>query len=82
MTSEYTRDTTIKFFDDHNYFGLDKSNVVIFEQNTLPCVDFNGRILLDRKNSIARAPDGNGGLYAALVNENNNILKVAIINYH
>ncbi|XP_011403573.1 PREDICTED: UDP-N-acetylhexosamine pyrophosphorylase-like protein 1 [Amphimedon queenslandica] len=75
MTSEYTRDTTIKFFNDHKYFGLDKRNVVIFEQNTLPCVDFNGRILLDKKNSIARAPDGNGGLYAALVNKNNNVLK-------
>lgn len=76
MTSEYTRGTTVKFFEEHNYFGLEKRNIFIFEQNTLPCVDFNGRILLDQKHSIARAPDGNGGLYAALINPNNNVIKV------
>ncbi len=39
---------------------------MIFEQNTLPCLDFNGAILMSTKEHIARAPDGNGGLYSAL----------------
>lgn len=76
MTSEYTRETTVGFFKNHNYFGLDSQNLIVFEQNTLPCLSFEGKIIMDTKCRIARAPDGNGGLYAALVNPNRNILEV------
>ena len=74
MTSEYTKDMTTDFFQSHSYFGLSPSNVLIFEQDTLPCLDFNGKVLLDQKYRISRAPDGNGGLYVAL--RKNDILKV------
>jgi UDP-N-acetylglucosamine/UDP-N-acetylgalactosamine diphosphorylase len=66
MTSEHTKGNTVKFFESHDYFGLDRENVVVFEQSTLPCVDFEGKVILSTKNSVARAPDGNGGLYGAL----------------
>ena len=69
MTSEHTMDHTKKFFEDHDYFGLQSSDVIFFEQHTLPCFNFEGKIILDQPGKIARAPGGNGGLYEALLDE-------------
>jgi len=66
MTSEQTREKTEQFFAQHKHFGLDASNIKFFEQSTMPCIDLNGRIMLETRSSIAKAPDGNGGLYSSL----------------
>lgn len=66
MTSEATMEMTKDFFESHNYFGLNKSSVVFFEQNTIPCFGFDGKVLLDQKYKISRSPNGNGGLYEVL----------------
>uniref|UniRef100_A0A0B7A6X1 UDP-N-acetylglucosamine diphosphorylase n=1 Tax=Arion vulgaris TaxID=1028688 RepID=A0A0B7A6X1_9EUPU len=69
MTSEHTKDATEKFFHKHDHFGLNKENVILFEQTLLPCFDFNGLIILDSPSKISFAPAGNGGLYQALRDE-------------
>ena len=66
MTSASTVEPTTLFFQEHNYFGLCSDQVVVFQQGTLPCFTFEGKIILNGRSEVARAPDGNGGLYRAL----------------
>ncbi|XP_073412140.1 UDP-N-acetylhexosamine pyrophosphorylase-like protein 1 [Dendrobates tinctorius] len=73
MTSEFTLNPTQKFFEEHNFFGIDRADVIMFEQRMLPAVGFDGRAILERKDKVAMAPDGNGGLYRALAD--NHILE-------
>jgi UDP-N-acetylglucosamine/UDP-N-acetylgalactosamine diphosphorylase len=70
MTSEHTQESTINYFKSKDYFGLDKQNIVLFEQFMLPCLDNNGKVILDEKFKLSKAPDGNGGLYKALLKRN------------
>ncbi|KAL7293730.1 hypothetical protein TKK_0012800 [Trichogramma kaykai] len=69
MTSDATHETTLAYFKENDYFGLNENQVKAFKQSTLPCFSFDGKIILDDKHKIARAPDGNGGLYVALEKE-------------
>ena len=73
MTSENTQHAIKDFFARKNYFDLSEKDVVFFEQNTMPCLNKSGKVLLDQKYKISRSPDGNGGLYKALLS--NHILE-------
>ena len=44
MTSIDNNDETIRFFQEHEYFGYNPEKVKFFEQNVLPILDFEGSI--------------------------------------
>ncbi|XP_059625465.1 UDP-N-acetylglucosamine diphosphorylase 1 isoform X1 [Cornus florida] len=66
MTSPFTDDATHKFFESHKYFGLEADQVTFFQQSTIPCVSKDGRFVMETPYKVAKAPDGNGGVYSAL----------------
>eukprot|EP00095_Tigriopus_kingsejongensis_P000568 snap_masked-scaffold372_size192401-processed-gene-0.5 protein:Tk00568 transcript:snap_masked-scaffold372_size192401-processed-gene-0.5-mRNA-1 annotation:"hypothetical protein CAPTEDRAFT_160367" len=69
MTSEHTKEPTAQFFRENQHFGMKAENIVLFEQRMIPCHDLQGQIILSSPYKVARAPDGNGGLYWALKHE-------------
>ncbi|MCF7954408.1 MAG: UDPGP type 1 family protein [Phycisphaerae bacterium] len=66
MTSPLNNAATVECFEKNAYYGLEKEDVFIFQQGTLPNFDFDGNILLSGKDTIAKSPDGHGGSLKAL----------------
>ena len=67
MTSSATHDETVEYLAANDRFGLPADDLSIFCQGTMPAVDANtGKLILAAKNSLALAPDGHGGMLAAL----------------
>ncbi len=68
MTSPLNHKATVAAFEENDYYGLNKSNVMFFQQGTMPAFDLKtGRILLAAKDQVATSPDGHGGSLLALV---------------
>src|SRR5687768_5638240 len=53
MTSHANHAATEAFFQDHKHFGLDSTRVHFFRQGRMPAVNFEGKILLETKCTIA-----------------------------
>ena len=66
MTSHANHGATETFFQENKFFGLDPARVHFFRQGRMPAVNFEGRIMLESKGSIALSPDGHGGSLRAL----------------
>ena len=67
MTSDKNHEATMDFWAQHAYFGYPKEEVYFFKQDMAPAVDFDGKILLESKGTIALSPNGNGGWFSSLV---------------
>ena len=67
MTSEKNDENTRNFFEEHNYFGYDKTYVKFFIQDMACAVDYNGKLLLEEEGRLATSPNGNGGWFASMV---------------
>ena len=50
MTSEENNNETVKFFEENNYFGLDK--VTFFKQGKLPMLTHEGKLIIKAKKKI------------------------------
>ncbi|MBQ2701744.1 MAG: UTP--glucose-1-phosphate uridylyltransferase [Clostridia bacterium] len=66
MTSDKNHEQTTSFWKAHNYFGYDADSVKFFKQEMAPAVDYDGKIILERKDTPALSPNGNGGWFASL----------------
>eukprot|EP00457_Paulinella_chromatophora_P002961 gb/GEZN01002966.1/.p1 GENE.gb/GEZN01002966.1/~~gb/GEZN01002966.1/.p1 ORF type:complete len:728 (+),score=102.46 gb/GEZN01002966.1/:279-2186(+) len=67
MTSAATHHATVDFFAEHNYFGFPREDVRFFEQLALPCITEQGQMFLGSRTNLATSPNGNGGLFQALI---------------
>ena len=66
MTSPLNHGQTVEIFKNNDYFGLNESDVFIFQQETMPNFSLDGKILLADESTIAASPDGHGGSLKAL----------------
>ena len=67
LTSPATHEETVKYLASNHRFGLPAEDLRIFCQGTMPAVDaVTGKLILERKDSLALAPDGHGGMLDAL----------------
>lgn len=66
MTSDINDTQIREFFATNNYFNYPKEDIYFFQQGLEPCIDFDGKMILDSKTSLSMAPDGNGGIYKAM----------------
>lgn len=66
MTSQENHDETVTFFQDANFFNLEKNSVHFFQQGMLPTITPGGQLLLKDETNLFVNPDGHGGSLKAL----------------
>ncbi|MBR5227199.1 MAG: UTP--glucose-1-phosphate uridylyltransferase [Clostridia bacterium] len=70
MTSKENNDETVMFFESNNYFEYGKENVHFFKQDELPMVGLDGNVILEAKDKIKLAANGNGGVFESIITNN------------
>ncbi|MBI2423306.1 MAG: UTP--glucose-1-phosphate uridylyltransferase [Candidatus Hydrogenedentes bacterium] len=67
MVSEANGPATEAFFRDNDCFGLNAKDIAFLTQRMVPCMDENGKFLLERSDHLAMNPNGHGGCLTAMV---------------
>ncbi len=66
MTSDKNHEATVRFFEEHQYFGYDKEYISFFQQEMAPASDYEGRVYMEEKGKISTSPNGNGGWFVSM----------------
>lgn len=66
MTSDKNNDSTIRFLEEHGFFGYQKEYVHFFKQEMAAATDYEGNIYLEEKGKLSTSPNGNGGWFLSL----------------
>ena len=67
MTSDKNNNDTVAFFKENKFFGYDSSFVKFFVQNMVPSVDYDGKLFMEARDSLAMSPNGNGGWFLSML---------------
>lgn len=65
MTNPETQDVIREFFKQHKFFGLDEGDVYFFNQEMLPSLTPDGKLII-KDTTIFANPDGHGGSLKAI----------------
>jgi phosphomannomutase len=66
MTSPLNNKETLDFFEQENYFGLNKEKIKFIEQGTICAVTPSGEPIMESEGRLALVPDGSGGCFRVL----------------
>ena len=66
MTSEENHNETIRFFENNDYFCLGKETLYFFQQDRLPAITPDGKLVLQNNSRLFTNPNGHGGSLKAL----------------
>lgn len=70
MTSKENNDDTVAFFEEHDFFGYPKNDIIrFFKQGELPMLDEQGKLIINEEGLIKEAASGHGGVFEALIHE-------------
>ncbi|RAL26051.1 UDP-N-acetylglucosamine pyrophosphorylase [Thermoflavimicrobium daqui] len=66
MTSPENHEATVLFFELNSFFGYPQEDIFFFQQDVLPALDLNGKIVMKSPKEIYLVPNGNGCCFSAL----------------
>jgi UDP-N-acetylglucosamine/UDP-N-acetylgalactosamine diphosphorylase len=70
MTSSLNHAETQKYFLDHQFFGLESSQISFFPQEMWPSLDLEGNLFCSQKGQLSFSPAGNGSVFRSFMQSN------------
>lgn len=69
MVSQTNGPATRAYFEANGWFGLEPDNVIFITQHMVPCMDGDGKFMLESPGRLAMNPNGHGGCIQAMVED-------------